>query len=124
MAANSEHGRVAITLAGKSYTMTTNYQAALEIEERIGEGILTLARRAGEGNIGLREATAIITAGLRAGGEPATPDKVGAMIMADGLLDKLEPVAAYLIKAIAGETGTISDATEAQTDQPEAADSR
>ena len=99
---NKHRGEVEITLDGKAYVMRPTFEAMAEIEAKIGHGILWLATRASEGDIGITEVAVIIAAGLKAAGEPATADTVGPIVFRTGLVKVLVPVGEYLTSALMG----------------------
>lgn len=99
---NKHRGEVEIMLDGKAYVMRPTFEAMAEIEAKTGHGMLYLATRTAEGDIGITEAAMIITAALRAAGEPATVETVGPMIFRTGLIKVLAPVGEYLTNALTG----------------------
>lgn len=102
MAVNKHRGEVEITLDGRKFVMRPTFQAMVEIEAATGRGLLGLVRRISEMDFGYAEAQAVITAGLRAAGEQATPDKVGEMVFNTGLAAVAGPVGAFLMGALSG----------------------
>jgi hypothetical protein len=102
MAANKHRGEVEITLDGKSFTLRPTFQAMVEIEAVLGKGLLGLVRRISEMEFGYTEAQAVITAGLRAAGEKATPEKVGEMVFRTGLAELAGPIGSFLTAALSG----------------------
>ena len=125
--ANPQRGDVAITLkvngADREFTMRPTFEAIAEVERATGRGLLAVARSAAAGELGLAEATAIVAAGLKAAGEPATREAVGPMVFETGLLNVLAPLVAFLQGAISG--GRAPEPGEAKaaeaTDTPSAA---
>lgn len=101
MTTDSEGG-VEITLAGKSYTMKPTLDAILTIEHVTGDGVMAIAGRVANGKVGLGDVAAIVTAGLRADGEPATYEKVCEMIVNEGIKDVIPIVADVLSLALSG----------------------
>ena len=79
-------GEVEIELDGRAYTMRPCFQALAEIEAATGTGIMALVRRFAGKSFGIGDVTAVVTAGLKAAGEPATQEKVGELIFKTGLL--------------------------------------
>lgn len=113
---NADRGDVAITLrfngADREYVMRPTFDAIAQIERATSRGILAVARTAAAGEIGLAEATIVITAGLKGAGEPATVKAVGPMVFEAGLLNVLAPVSKFLSGAVSG--GRVPDAGEAR----------
>jgi len=99
---NEQRGEVAITLAGKSFVLRPTYGALAEIESTLGCGIVALVRRLERGDFGVVDLAVIVTAGLKAAGEPATQDKVGEMIRQAGFAPVVKATAAFLENALTG----------------------
>ena len=95
-------GDIEIELGGRRFVMRPSYKAVCEIEEATGVGVPALAARVMNGQEKLTEIAAIVTAGLRAAGEPASFGKVGEMIFAAGLEKALGPAVEFLTRAIGG----------------------
>jgi hypothetical protein len=100
---NSLRGEVAIRLAERDYVLRPTFRALCAIETRTGQGIVALARRTAAGDLGFKEAAAIVAAGLEAAGEPAEFDAVGRLILETGLAACLPAVAAFLAAALGGQ---------------------
>lgn len=103
-APNRVRGEVAIRLAGRDYTLRPTFRALCEIETRTGQGLVALARRTAAGDIGFTETAAIVTAGLKAAGEPAEFDQAGRLILETGLANCVPAVTAFLAAALGGGT--------------------
>ena len=109
---NPERGEVAITLGGQRFVMRPDFEHLVEMEVRTGVGLVELTRRIASGKYGVRDMAAIVTAGLKGGGEErADFAKVGAMILADGLTSLVDPVNQFLINAITGGKTPSGDAS-------------
>ena len=100
--ANPHRGEVEITLAGKTYVMRATFGAVVEIETKTGTGLVDLAERTYSGKPRLTDLTAVVWAGLRAAGEPATYEKVGEMVMDEGIQAAIGPVLEFLGQACTG----------------------
>lgn len=85
--ANKERGDIAVTLGGRKFALRPTYEALCEIEEATGVKIVPLAAMFAAKHFGMRDMTAVVTAGLKAAGEPATAGTVGPMIVATGVTD-------------------------------------
>ena len=122
---NGVRGDVGITLGGKEYVLRPTYQALIEIERMTGGTMTTVARRILDGDIGMGDATAIITAGLKAAGEPATTEAVGKMVYDAGLLNVGVPLVQFCTNGLTG--GDVADKGEAaavsQTEESHTEDS-
>lgn len=100
--ANPQRGEVLITFAGTEYTLTPTYQALVEIERMTGLKIVEIARQLMSGSVGIQDAVAIVTAGMKASGEPAIADKVGEMIFEEGLIKVSPLLVEFLNNALTG----------------------
>ena len=87
---------VEIELGGKTFVMRPSFKAVCEIEQVTGVGIAALAARLLNGEEKVSEIAAVITAGLREAGEPATFEKVGEMVFEAGIEKVLRPVIQFL----------------------------
>ncbi len=116
MTANRHRGEVEIELAPveghrKTFVMRPTWQALSEIEERTGKGLQALAQTFLRNDFAFRDVTAVITAGLKAAGEPASQDTVGELIFKTGLLNAATPAGEFLWNAL----GTGRDVAEPET---------
>lgn len=102
MTANRERGEVSVTLDGKDFVLRPSFTAAVEIEQMLGVGSVEVARRIEEWRFGLREAAAIITAGLKAAGEPASYNKVGEMVHKTGTIGLMPILHEYMTNLLTG----------------------
>ena len=100
--ANPHRGEVALTLGGRSFALRPTFAAIAEIETRCGQGLVALARRLTAGDIRVSDFAVIITAGLKAAGEPARYDKVGELVLEEGVGALAPAVGEFLRQAIAG----------------------
>ena len=106
---------VAIELGGKTYVMRPSFKAVCEIEQVTGVGIAALAARLLNGEEKVSEIAAVITAGLREAGEPATFEKVGEMVFEAGIEKVLRPVIRFLTGLMgAGEGENWEASTQAE----------
>lgn len=120
---NPERGEVEIELTGRKFVMRPSYTALMEIERTTGIGLVPLARRIINLEYGLGDAVAVITAGLRAKGEGASPEKVGSMVMETGLLIVGPALVKFMTNALRGgddEPGEVkaADQTSSSSDDP------
>jgi hypothetical protein len=102
MTANPQRGEVEIELGGRRFVMRPTFQAIAEMEKQTGRGVIELLQSLSDGGLKVSELAAIITAGLKAAGEPARYDKVGALLLEGGLEGIVPPVGEFLIGALTG----------------------
>jgi hypothetical protein len=117
---NPQRGEVTITLQGQEFVLRPSYEALVGIEQMTGDTVVSVARRVTSASYGIADAVAIVTAGLKAAGAPATPKKVGEMIFATGLLDISGPLTAFMTNALTGGEqpgeAVAAEPTESRTD--------
>ena len=106
MTANPHRGEVEIELDGKRFVMRPTFQAIAEIEQQTGTGLIALLHRMTDGGLRVSDLAVIIAAGLKAAGEPASRDKVGSLLLQDGLEKTLEPASHFLMNAVTGGRAT------------------
>ncbi|MBI2235343.1 MAG: gene transfer agent family protein [Magnetospirillum sp.] len=99
---NKHRGDVAVTLGGREYVLRPTFGALVEIEERLGMGLVPLARKVLEGQFGFKEVATIIACGIKGAGE-RVPGNLGDLTVEAGLMQLSEPVARFLNGALAGD---------------------
>lgn len=102
LVANPHRGEVELSLGGRRFVMRPSFAAIAEIETRSGQGLVGLARRLTAGDIRVSDFATVITAGLKAAGEPARYEKVGEMVLDEGVGTLAPAVGEFLRQAIAG----------------------
>lgn len=75
MTANETRGEISLDLCGTEYVLRPSYEAIQAIEQKLGRGLLALARVGGEGNLTLHETAVIACECIRAYGR-AIDDKM------------------------------------------------
>lgn len=84
---NAARGEVPIKLDGKDFILRPTYQAIAEMEASSGLSVVTLTRLIASGRIKMIDLAAVICAGLKAGGAPATIEKAGELVFKTGVTD-------------------------------------
>ncbi len=100
--ANPHRGDVAVTFGGKEFVLRPTWQAIVEIETSTGRGIVEIAQVVATNRHGLTMSAHIITAGLKAAGEPASYEKVCAMIHEKGVVNLSVEIDQFLTNALTG----------------------
>jgi len=98
-----------ITLEGKTYTLRPSFAALLQLEQRTGTGLITLARKFADGSFTLAEAEAVLRAGIEGAGQSA-PAELGLLLVQTGLAGVAQPLAAFLHLALTGEESSAGKA--------------
>ena len=105
---NPHRGDVSIYLktgdGGRDFTLRPSFSAIIEIEQATGLGIVSVASRLIQRDIGLGHLAAIVTAGLKASGEPADTQTVAQMVYKTGILDEklLASINDFITAALSG----------------------
>ena len=89
---------VRLTLDGRERLCVPTFQAIMEIEERLG-GLVGLASRAAEGDIGLKEVSVILWATMA---DRPTFEEVGQMVVSAGLVNVMRSVRDLLAICLTG----------------------
>ncbi len=105
--ANPERGEIEIELvtpggSRESFILRPTWEAMVEIETRTGMGMIQMANKLAMMQFGYIEAVAIITAGLKAGGDPAKVETVGPMVFKTGLTTLIPPIQEFVSNALTG----------------------
>ncbi len=100
---NKQRGEVAVRLNGHEYTMRPTFEALVEIEERLGAGLVPIARRFVDAQFGVREVSGILAAGIRGGGEKV-PANLGELIVRQGVLSFSDAIGTFLTGALQGDS--------------------
>ena len=103
-AVNRERGEVPVLLNGRKFTLRPSYQALAEIEGETGTKIVPLAWRFQSRDFGIADQVAVLTAGLKAAGEPASPETVGTLVVSTGMLDEdlVKSINDFFMQALTG----------------------
>lgn len=91
-----------VTLGPHTYTLRPSFAALLQLEQRTGCGLVTLARRFADGSFTLADAEAVLRAGIEGAGQSA-PAELGLLLVQSGLAGVAQPLAAFLHLALTGE---------------------
>ena len=89
---------IRLSLGGRERVCLPTFQAIMEIEERLG-GLVGLASRAAEGDIGLKEVSVILWATMA--DRPAF-EEVGQMVVSAGLVKVMRSVRDLLTICLTG----------------------
>ncbi len=100
--ANEVRGEVELDLAGETFALRPTFEALCTIENRLGAGILEVARRIAQHQIGLRDVTVIIVETARAAGHKAKEPEIGARILDAGLCSVVPALVELLGRPLLG----------------------
>ncbi len=100
---NKQRGDVAVTLDGRECVLRPTFDALVEIEERLGIGLVPLAKRFVAGEFGIREVSVILAAGLRGAGQKV-PEDLGNKIVKAGVLSFTQALVQLLTNALQGDS--------------------
>lgn len=102
MAANKHRGEVPIKLGGVDYVLRPTFSALSQIETDLNIRLLPLLTRYSSSDIGIWDAATIIYHGLKASGASLSLDKVGELLLTDGLTEHMEEVILFLTNGLSG----------------------
>ena len=101
---NLHRGEIEAHLDGRPHRLCLTLGALAELESVFGdEDMLALAERFGRGRLSARDATRLIGAGLRGGGNPVADDAVACM-QAEGGASGFVDIVSRLLSATFGST--------------------
>ena len=96
--ANARRGEVALTLAGRTYTLCLTLGALAELEDALGvPDLAALGERFASGRLRGRDLVALLGVALRGGGHPLRDAEVAALPLDGGL----EPLTEALARVVA-----------------------
>lgn len=96
---NPSRGEVTVKVGEREFTLRPTFQYIREIESAIGS-IFQLARRLGDGSLGINDMATIIWLGIRKEEPKIRVDDVGDAIVANGSMDYLSAITMFLNNAI------------------------
>ena len=96
---NRRRGEVALTLAGRGYTLCLTLGALAELEQAFGaQDLAGLGERFASGRLASRDLIRLLGAGLRGGGHALTDEEVAALPI-EGIESVVQAVADMLLAA-------------------------
>jgi hypothetical protein len=99
-AANPLRGEVSMTLGGRAFTLRPSFAAIVTVEERLGS-VISLALKASKGELGLREATALLWETLDQR-TAMSEEELGGLILQEGVAAVAPAVSALLAAILRG----------------------
>ena len=114
--ANPHRGEVEIELGGETYILRPTFHALVEIEERLGEGIVALTSRLSRGDIRLKDVATILHAGMRAvrGTKVMPYEELGRLVVAHGFTS----TDLKIVEFLTGAFGDRVQEKKAETETP------
>lgn len=106
MTPNKHRGDVPISLTvggkAKQFVLRPSFSALSECEEESGLELPALFQAVLTFRLGIKRTAAVVAAGLRGAGEPATVETAGDMLAATGLSEVQGAVARFLLSGLTG----------------------
>ena len=99
--ANKQRGEMALNLGPKKYVLRPSFQLLCEIEEALGVGLITFARRLMAGEFGVREIATVFAVAVRDQDGPDT-EETGKLIVQDGVAQYVGTLTEFLTTALSG----------------------
>ncbi|MGE0270297.1 MAG: gene transfer agent family protein [Alphaproteobacteria bacterium] len=100
---NKYRGEVSIDLGGREYILRPTFEVLVEIEERLGIGLLAIARKFMNREYGIRDVSIIIAAGIKGGGQKI-PENLGEVLATTGVLPFHEKLEKFIAGSLSGES--------------------
>lgn len=98
--ANRHRGEVAVTLAGRSYTMRPTFTALAEIEDRTGCGLLGLLHRLRDHSV--KDTCSVIYCGIKATDPKADEEEICGLVVETGVNNLIEAMMDFVEMALYG----------------------
>lgn len=100
--ANPHRGEIEAEIAGKTRTLRLPFSEMVEIEQKLGEGLVRTSIRMTTGDCGMRDVHVILFHGLRGGKSPLSEDELARWIEDEGVQAPLAVCRDLLAKALSG----------------------
>lgn len=98
--ANKQRGEAKFDIKGKSYILRPTFEALCQIEDELGESIISVAGKNISGTLTLPQIVKIIEIAIV--GEKPDANDVGETIVAKGVNDTIAELTKFLTNALAG----------------------
>jgi len=98
--ANPLKAQVDITLGGTDYKARLTIDAIIQIEEKVGCGIIKLATRMGDADIRMADLLSVLTPALRGGGNNIQEKEVKKIVSEVGIVATAQAVAELLAASL------------------------
>lgn len=99
---NEYRGEHKVTVGGREYVLRPTFQALAAMEAAAGMKLIPLAMAFNGRNVGVREIVGVLTEAARAVDAELDADAFADAIVADGVLNFVEPALAFLSSALTG----------------------
>lgn len=112
---NSLRGEVALCLGGKTYTLKPTFGVVCKIEDAVQTNLFQIGQRLEQVNISARELVVFAQACLVHSGHDISLERLGEMILAEGVPTTIEALLAFCRSyAFGGRQEKKADPTQAQ----------
>lgn len=115
--ANPLKGQIKINLASKEYTARLTIDALMQIEDALGEGIIKVASRMGEGDVRIKDLVTVLLPALRGGGNDLQANDINKIVQDAGIVQATKSVAMLLAQTLTDDSGEESGGEKAEGKQ-------
>jgi len=98
--ANPLKSQFDLQIGKETYKARLTIDALVQIEQKVGCGIIKLAQNMAEGDIGITDTLSVLTHALRGGGNDFDEKKVGNIISKVGIVEATKSVATLLTQTL------------------------
>ena len=97
---NLLRNQIEVTLGEKTYKARLTIDSIIQIEEKVGMGIIKLVQRMTEGDVRMSDVLQVLYFSLRGGGNDLSIKDVGKLVGDVGIVESTKSVAEILTKAL------------------------
>lgn len=102
--ANPLKGQIKINLASKEYTARLTIDALMQIEDALGQGIIKVAQRMGEGDVRIRDLVTVLLPAIRGGGNDIQQKEINQLVQDAGIVETTKVVANLLAQTLTDDS--------------------
>jgi hypothetical protein len=112
--ANPLKGEIKLSLNKKEYKARLTIDALMQIEDALGQGIIKVAQRMGEGDVRIRDLTTVLLPALRGGGNDLQQSDINKLVQDAGIVETTKVVATLIAKSLTDDSGEESGGAKAE----------
>ena len=103
--ANPLKGEIKLSLNKKEYKARLTIDALMQIEDALGQGIIKVAQRMGEGDVRIRDLVTVLLPALRGGGNDLQQTQINKIVQDAGIVESTKVVATLLATTLSDDSG-------------------
>jgi hypothetical protein len=112
--ANPLKGEIKVSLNNKEYKTRLTIDALMQIEDALGQGIIKVAQRMGEGDVRIKDLTTVLLPALRGGGNDLQQSDINKLVQDAGIVESTKVVATLLAQTLTDDSGEESGGAKAE----------